>query len=83
MPRYKTLQVHSSVIIVEKKLIINGQVHEEVHKGSLSFFFGSLQLVVAKMNGRAGAKKTYDSGELLGPADAPYKRCVCQRNASV
>ena len=51
-----------------------------------ALFFGSRQLMVAKMNGRAGTKKTkknkktYDSGELLSSADAPYKRCVCQRN---
>ena len=48
-------------------------------------FFGSRQLMVAKMNRRAGAKKTKkdDSGELLSSADAPYKWCVCQRNASL
>ena len=35
-------------------------------------FFGSRQLMVAKMNGRAGAKtNTHDSGELLSSADAP------------
>ena len=54
-------------------------------KGRLSFF-GSRQLMVAEMNGRAGAEKketTYDSGELLSTADAPYKRCVCQRNESI
>ena len=45
-------------------------------KGNLSFF-GSHQLMVAKMNERAGAKKTYGSDELLSSADAPYKRCVC------
>ena len=35
--------------------------------------FGSRQLMVAKMNGQAGAKKTktYDGGELLSSADAP------------
>ena len=51
-------------------------------KGSLSFF-GSRQLTVAKMNVWASAKKTYDSGELLSSADAVYKRCVCQLNASL
>ena len=33
--------------------------------------------MVAIMSGRAGAKKTHDSGELLSSADAFYKRCVC------
>ena len=48
-----------------------------------AFFSGSRQLMVAKMNGQAGAKKKYDSGELLSSADAPYKRCLCKRNASL
>ena len=47
-------------------------------------FFGSRQIMVARMNGRAGAKnKTYDSGGLLSSADASYQRCLCQRNASL
>ena len=40
-------------------------------------FFGSRQLTVAKMNGRVGAKKKYNSDELLSSAAAPYMRCVC------
>ena len=39
-----------------------------VYKLREAFF---LVLMVAKMNVRAGAKKKYDSGELLSSADAP------------
>ena len=65
-------------------LEMSSESRESRHSVREAFlFFRSRQLMVAKMNKRAGAKKTYDSGELLSSADAPYKRCVCQRNANL
>ena len=52
--------------------------HKSTIQGKHFYFFGSRQLIVTKVDGRAGAKKTkaYNSGMLLRSADAPYKLCV-------
>ena len=78
----KPIKTNHSFSLKSKRISSNCQLGKPV-------FFGSRQPMVAKMNGRAEAKKmknnekTYDSGEMLSSADAPYKRCVCQRNASI
>ena len=68
--------------VQEWKLFPKDFVHLKSIREAL-LYFGSRKLMVVKMNKRGSAKKTHDSGELLSSADAPYKRWVFQRNASL
>ena len=58
----------------------------ELREAFLIIIFGSRQLIVTKVDGRAGAKKkkpkAYDS-LMLRSADAHYKLCVHKRNANL